>query len=287
MIDRARTLSAAIIRSVRARLLVPRLPGYQRHFAPLVGGKRVLEIGGPSGLFAADGLMPIYRDAGAVDNVNFSDRTIWEGRIAAGETFRFNPKRPPGWQFIEEASRLSAIADGTYEALVSSHTLEHTANPLGALREWMRVLDDRGALVLILPHRDGTFDHRRPVTTLAHLVADEQNRVGEDDQTHLAEVLELHDLSRDAGAGDRAAFEARCARNVENRGLHHHVFDTRLVVEMLATMGLQILHVEPFEIHHIAVAARVVAGGERADNARFLADDAAFRTTSPFPSDRR
>ena len=29
-----------------------------------------------------------------------------------------------------------------------------------------------GALLLVVPHREGTFDHRRPVTELEHLVAD-------------------------------------------------------------------------------------------------------------------
>jgi hypothetical protein len=54
---------------------------------------------------------------------------------------------------------------------------------------------------------------------------------------------------------------------------------------MLDAVGLQVLHVEPFEIHHIAVAACKTAG-RAADNRRFLGPDAAYRKDSPFPSDR-
>jgi SAM-dependent methyltransferase len=275
-----------LTRSFQARLMPPRLAGYRRHFRPLLIGRRVLEIGGPSGLFAINDRMPFYRDVGSLDNVNFSQQTIWEGTIESGHTFAFNPNRPPGRQFIAEASALTGIASGSYDGVLSSHTLEHAANALATLREWMRVLKDDGALVLVLPHKDGTFDHRRPVTTLAHLLDDERVGVDERDQTHLAEILDLHDLSRDNGAGAPEAFEARSRRNYENRSLHHHVFDTALVIQMLDAVGLQVLHVEPFLMRDIAVAARKLPPGMTPDNHALMASDAAYRRSSPFPSDR-
>jgi hypothetical protein len=280
------SLLARIARSVRARLVAARADGYRRHFGPIVRNRRALEIGGPSQLFSVDGFLPLYRDVASLDNVNFSERTIWEGTIEAGNTFVFNPKRSPGRQFIAEASSLTDIATGSYEALISSHTLEHAANALATLREWMRVMTDDGVLVLVLPHKDGTFDHRRPVTTLAHLVEDDRAAVDERDQTHLAEILALHDLSRDNAAGTPEAFEARSRLNYENRCLHHHVFDTALVIQMLDAVGLQLCHVEAFPIHHIAVAARKLPRGSAPDNRSFMARDAAYRRSSPFPSDR-
>jgi len=50
--------------------------------------------------------------------------------------------------------------------------------------------------------------------------------VGEEDLTHVPEILELHDLSRDEGAGTREQFRQRCLANHVHRALHHHVFDT-------------------------------------------------------------
>lgn len=237
-------------------------------------------------MFGVNELLPVYRDVASLDNVNFSRQTVWEGSIESGNTFIFNPKRSPGRQFIAEASALIGIGAGSYDAVISSHTLEHAANPLATLREWMRVLKDGGSLVMVVPHKDGTFDHRRPVTTLAHLRADDRDGVDEDDQTHLAEVLALHDLDRDGGAGDRQAFEARSRRNHENRCLHHHVFDTALVIQMVDAAGLQICHVVPFLMRDIAVAARKLEPGVTPDNTRFMSRDADYRRSSPFPSDR-
>ena len=52
---------------------------------------------------------------------------------------------------------------------ISPHRM---ANPLCAFQEWLRVLKKRGIIFLVLPDKDGTFDHRRPVTAFRHLVRD-------------------------------------------------------------------------------------------------------------------
>ena len=46
------------------------------------------------------------------------------------------------------------------------------ANPIKALLEWKRVLRKDGVLLMILPHRDYTFDWRRPVTVVEHMKKD-------------------------------------------------------------------------------------------------------------------
>ena len=142
-----------------------------------------------------------------------------------------------------------------------------------------------GALVLIVPHRDGTFDHRRPVTTLEHLREDDIRGVEEDDGTHLAEVAALHDLSRDPGAGSTEAFRARCADNVRHRCVHHHVFDTELAVRVVDAVGLRIALVEAFQPHHVLVLATKPDTGDAVSNGAFLGRTAAWRRESPFRSD--
>jgi SAM-dependent methyltransferase len=221
-----------------------------------VENKVGLEIGGPSQVFGRMGLFPVYEAAERVDNCNFADATIWEGSVTAGRTFRFNSRRAPGEQFIAEATRLEPIESGAYDFVLSSHAIEHCANPLRALGEWMRVLRPGGLLALVAPHRDGTFDHRRPLTTLAHLIDDFDRSVGEDDTTHLDEILRLHDLSLDPGGGDAATFEARALRNADNRCLHHHVFDTALAREMVERAGFLVLSAERPTRMDIIILAR-------------------------------
>lgn len=229
-----------------ARYLLPLRLGAYRSSICYFSGNLGLEIGGPSQIFRRGGLFPVYSLAKRIDNCNFGCQTIWEGVIAEGVTFSYDKRHPPGNQFVAEATDLAVIDSGSYDFILSSHVLEHIANPLKAIEEWIRVLKVKGVLVLIVPDKDGTFDHQRPVTKIAHLIDDYARCVGEDDLTHLNEILALHDLAMDSGISDFEGFRERSLRNVENRGLHHHVFDTNLAIEVLCCLGLQILKVEVF-----------------------------------------
>ncbi len=106
-----------------------------------------------------------------------------------------------------------------------------------------------------MPDGSRTFDHRRPVTALAHLIEDHQRGVSEADLTHLPEVLELHDLARDPDAGSKEEFRLRSEKNVENRCLHHHVFDLALARDMVEHGGMKILATQTAMPFHIMVVA--------------------------------
>lgn len=266
------------------RLFHPRLASF-RQCEPFFQDRIGLEIGGPSGVFDRRGWFPVYPVAGRIDNCNFGKETIWEGTIQQGATFHSNPQHAPGVQYVGEATDLGFIAPASYDFVLASHTLEHVANPLRALAEWKRVLKVDGILALVLPHRDGTFDNRRPVTPLSHLIDDQKENMGEDDLTHLEEILALHDLKRDPESGGSAVFKARALRNIELRCLHHHVFDTRLAVEMIHYMGFQILAVEACRPFHIFIIARKPGPGVLVRNEAFRGTNTARGWRSPFPTD--
>jgi hypothetical protein len=141
-------------------------------------------------------------------------------------------------------------------------------------------------LLLIVPHRDGTFDHHRPVTSLAHLVEDLEHNTPENDLSHLEEILQRHDLALDPPAGTPEQFRLRSLKNLENRCLHHHVFDTQLAVEVVHHAGLQVLAVEPTPPFHIVVMARRPHASMPIDNSRFRGSRATSAWRSPFPSDQ-
>lgn len=222
----------------------------------LLADKCGIEIGGPSRVFSARGNFPVYPIAGSLDNCNFSATTIWEGSIQEGTTFKFDRNRPVGLQHIVEATAMERFASASYDFVLASHVLEHIANPILALSEWKRLLKDRGILVLLLPHKDKTFDHRRPVTTLEHLIADFKAGMTEDDLTHLPEIMALHDLARDPEAGDVEAFKLRSICNPQNRCLHHHVFDAQSAKELVEYLNLVILAVEEIQPHHILLVTQ-------------------------------
>ncbi len=248
----ARTLAAAVYNR-----LWPAKPALRAAILAATVGRSGLEIGGPSPVFARGKLLPVYPGAGCIDNVNFAGVTAWETNLRDGGEFRFDPGRPPGRQLLREATDLHGVPGSAYDFILSSHCLEHVANPLAALAEWRRVIRPGGALVLLLPDPARTFDHRRPVTALAHLQSDLANRTGEDDLTHLAEILALHDLRRDPWAGTMDNFRVRSERNAANRCLHHHVFDLDLMRAALVAAGWQIDGTECVRpLHLLALAHR-------------------------------
>ena len=229
-----------------------------------------LEIGGLSPVFQKKNILPIYPHINRLDNCNFSYNTVWEGDLNKGLTYTYDEKHEAGRQFILEATYLSEIKDGAYDFLLSSHMIEHTANPIKALKEWTRVVKTGGHLILVIPYKDGTFDHKRPITTLEHIIQDYENKTTERDLTHLDEILKLHDLSRDIEAGTHTQFHERSKKNYENRCLHHHVFDVKLAIELVDKVGLTIKAVEKIVPLHILVIAQKLQENAILDNSKFL-----------------
>ena len=247
--------------------------------------KRALEIGGPSPMLAFDGQIPIYDVLGSLDNILYSSSTIWAGEVHEGNTFLYHHGKEPGTQIICDATDLRPIKDASYECVLACHCLEHIANPLHALAEWRRVLKDDGLLLLVLPHKDGTFDWRRPATPLPHMIEDYENAVGEEDLTHLPEILELHDLSKDKEAGTKEEFRERCLANHINRAMHHHVFDTMTALVTVNHAAFKVVRVDNLEPYHIIILAS--RADRPVDNRHFLERGAAHWSRSPFPSDRK
>lgn len=251
---------------------------------PLVEGRQALEIGGPSAVFARGGMLPLYPLLTRIDNCDFAGETVWHGSAEEGTPFVFDPDREPGRRIVREATALDGIPDGSYDLLLASHTIEHVANPLRALEEWRRVVGPEGHLVLVVPHLENTFDHRRAVTTLEHLEDDLSRATTEDDETHVREFVELCDLDRVPEPLSREELERRGKAQLATRTVHHHVFDTDLVARLLDRAGCRLLALEPALPFHIVALARAERGRE--DNDDFLSPAAAWRRASVFRRDR-
>ena len=211
----------------------------------LIRNKSGIEIGGPSGIFSAKNFLPIYPFINALDGVNFSNKTIWEGKLQQGNNYHYYGKT--GFQFIAEGTDLKEIQDEQYDFLLSCNNLEHIANPIKALLEWKRILKPDGLAILVLPRKESNFDHKRSVTSFQHLKQDYENNITEKDVTHLAEILELHDLKRDVHAGSFVDFKKRSENNFETRSLHHHVFDIALLKQLVEfiEMKTELLYSSP------------------------------------------
>jgi SAM-dependent methyltransferase len=240
------------------RVAVRRLLGRTRHpgldtYLGTLNGASAIEIGGPSHVFRRRGFAPVYDRLASCDDVDYAEATIW----AAGKDPVYQPEgRPLGRRFFREATSLDGISDETYDALLASHVLEHIANPLRALAEWKRVVRSDGTLVLVVPDMRATFDHNREVTTGEHMRDDFARGVGEDDRTHVPEVLARHDVARDPGLASGEELLRRVTENPRYRALHHHVFTLESFSNLLASAGVDVVYASRVLPHHLVGVGR-------------------------------
>lgn len=232
-----------------------------------------LEIGGPSWAWMT--ILPIYNSIKNLDNIvtpskenqikkNENNRdwgyktgqiinvtSGWEKAVEGKDKFNWHLMNK-GDIFFQDATNLNKIDDNKYDFVISSNVLEHIANPLKALNEFKRVIKKNGFIAIIVPYYKYTFDFKRPVTTIEHIREDFINSVGEDDLTHLKEVVEL----TDEGDPDHNAqvnpnfnkkeFEEYCKDNFNNRVMHHHVYDVDLLKSVANEANLKVLDLNYF-----------------------------------------
>lgn len=218
-------------------------------------GARALEVGGPSRCFRRGGMLPVYPVVAALDVVTFSTATLWEGSVREGSPFAPHG-RVLGARIVGEAAGLTEVRAQSYDVVLSSHCLEHCADALGALREWRRVCRPDGYLCLVVPHRDGTFDWRRSVTTLEHYRHDARDEASEHDTTHFEEIVARHDIRRDAGVRSPDELRARLRDNYATRAAHHHVLTTRSALALVGEAGWSAVAVDVRRPYDIVVLAQ-------------------------------
>jgi SAM-dependent methyltransferase len=189
----------------------------------ITNNKLGVEIGGPSSTGSI-----IYKNAISIDNIIFSKNTIWSNHTDVYNYFYGKT----GNVIINDAVNISNVKNETYDFCFSSHSLEHIANPLKAINEWLRIIKNGGYIIIIVPEKSACFDHKRNYSKFSTLLSQYEKNVGEDDLSTLPEILTNHDLSMDLAAGDFASFTKRSLDNFNNRCLHHYVYNDDLLMEI-------------------------------------------------------
>lgn len=183
-----------------------------------------VEIGGPS---SSTGTI-IYKNAISIDNVIFSKDTIWSNHT---EVYNYYENKK-GRVIINDAVNIERIQNEYYNFCFSAHSLEHIANPLKAINEWLRIINKDGYIIIIVPEKSVCFDHKREYSKFSTLLSQYEKNVDEDDLSTLPDILKNHDLSMDIAAGDLGSFTKRSLDNFNNRCLHHYVYNDELLMEI-------------------------------------------------------
>lgn len=160
--------------------------------------------------------------------------------------------------FLSDARALPLAAD-TLDYLISSHVLEHLADPIATLHEWHRVLRPGGLLYLVVPDQRYTFDEPRATTTTEHLLRDfNEGTTPADAAAHVDEFVYQTDwsmLSPNTAPADRASEQAaartRYLRDLENGlpiDIHYHTFTPESLEAHLRAAGFIGGHAARFTI---------------------------------------
>ena len=203
--------------------------------------KNGIEIGGPS-----DNGIVIYHFSKIMDNVIFSDNTTWANHNSSEYKYYDNKV---GKVIISDAVDISIIKNEEYDFVFSSHVLEHIANPLKAIKEWLRIVKKDGYIIIIVPEKSCCFDHTREYTKFETLLSQYEKNVGEDDLSTLKEILTNHDLRFDPPAGTFVEFTKRSLDNYNNRCLHHYVYNDDLLLEICNYFKCLFIYKETFGIN--------------------------------------
>lgn len=92
---------------------------------------------------------------------------------------------------VDDGERLTKVADASQDFVASNHFLEHCEDPIGALRNMLRVLRPGGVVYLSVPDRRLIFDRDRPATTVAHVVRDHEQGPEVSRRQHYEEVVRV------------------------------------------------------------------------------------------------
>jgi len=201
----------------------------------VTNNKNGVEIGGPSNTGNI-----IYENANNMDNVIFSNNTIWSKH---NEEYNYY-KNKKGKVIINDAVNISNIKNEEYDFCFSSHSLEHIANPLKAVSEWLRIIKNNGYIIIIVPEKSKCFDHKRNYSLFSTLLSQYEKNVGEDDLSTLPEILMNHDLTMDLPAGNFEKFTKRSLNNINNRCLHHYVYNDDLLLEICNYFNCKFIYKE-------------------------------------------
>jgi SAM-dependent methyltransferase len=132
---------------------------------------------------------------------------------------------------VDDGERLATIPAASQDFIVANHFLEHTEDPIGTIETHLAKLKPGGVLFYAVPDKRFTFDFRRPLTPIEHMVADHEEGPERSRAEHYREWcrLVIDEESDSVGSADQATSEEwveRRARELEDAkySIHMHVW---------------------------------------------------------------
>lgn len=158
-----------------------------------------------------------------------------------------------GWNLtevdvVDDGEKLTTVAEESQDFIVANHFLEHCENPINTIKTHLGKLKPGGILFYAVPDKRFTFDFRRPVTPLEHMVADFEQGPERSRSEHYEEWSRfvVDEESPAVGSVEQADSEdwvLRKARDLEEAkySIHMHVWTQseflKLILEIRERFG--------------------------------------------------
>jgi SAM-dependent methyltransferase len=137
---------------------------------------------------------------------------------------------------VDDGEKLEAIADASQDFIIANHFLEHCEDPIGTIGTHLRKLRRGGALFYTVPDKRYTFDFRRPITPLRHMIEDHEQGPARSRREHYDEAALLTpDFEEGTTSEDFARWAAAQARRLEEEAssIHMHVWTQAEFLQLL------------------------------------------------------
>jgi predicted SAM-dependent methyltransferase len=157
---------------------------------------------------------------------------------------------------LDDGETLATLAPESQDFVIANHMLEHCQDPIGTLKNHLRVLRPGGILYIAIPDKRHTFDIDRPFTTIEHLERDHREGPEWSRVDHFSEYLRLVDKVPEEH------FEEALKKITEmDYSIHFHVWTAETFREFLEhcrtrlRLPFEVLHAEA-NVHEVIAILR-------------------------------
>jgi predicted SAM-dependent methyltransferase len=137
---------------------------------------------------------------------------------------------------VDDGETLATVADNSQDFIVANHFLEHTGDPIGTIGNHLDKLRPGGVLFYAIPDKRFSFDFRREVTSLQHMIRDHESGAEVSRREHYDEwglLVTGTEAERAADGWPERAAEIARSLEAEDYSVHTHVFTEASFLRLL------------------------------------------------------
>jgi len=135
---------------------------------------------------------------------------------------------------IDDGETLATIEDNSQDFVIGNHFIEHTRNPILAIKNALRVLKQGGVIFMAIPDKRYTFDFNREITTFKHLEKDFIDGPDWSEEGHYLDFVK--NTEHGEGKNIEEIKDVVEELKKKNFSIHYHVWDHDSMIEMFHMM---------------------------------------------------